>query len=48
MNRRQKKKQKVDHLAEFKDRLNQVKKNLSSIDMKNMKTSIVHTLGSLP
>ncbi|WP_435247900.1 LysM-like peptidoglycan-binding domain-containing protein [Vibrio sp. nBUS_14] len=48
MNRRQKKKQKVDHLAEFKDRLNQVKKNLSSIDIKNMKTSIVHTLGSLP
>lgn len=48
MNRRQKKKQKVDHLAEFKDRLNQVKEKLSSIDIKKMKTSTVQTWGSLP
>ncbi|MEZ8168651.1 LysM-like peptidoglycan-binding domain-containing protein [Vibrio tasmaniensis 1F-187] len=48
MNRRQKKKQKVDHLAEFKDRLNQVKEKLSSIDLKKMKTSTVQTWGSLP
>ncbi|MFS1893842.1 LysM-like peptidoglycan-binding domain-containing protein [Vibrio lentus] len=48
MNRRQKKKQKVDHLAEFKDRLHQVKEKLSSIDIKKMKTSTVQTWGSLP
>ncbi len=48
MNRRQKKKQKVDHLAELKDRLNQVKEKLSSIDIKEMKTSVVQTWGLLP
>lgn len=48
MNRRQKKKQKVDHLAEFKDRLNQVKEKLSSIDINKMKTSTVQAWGSLP
>ena len=48
MNRRQKKKQKVDHLAELKDRLNQVKEKLSSIDIKGMKTLAVQTWGSLP
>ncbi|MEZ9602542.1 LysM-like peptidoglycan-binding domain-containing protein [Vibrio sp. 10N.261.55.A10] len=48
MNRRQKKKQKVDHLAEFKDRLNQVKEKLSSIDVKKMKTSTAQTWGLLP
>ncbi|CAK1964902.1 LysM-like peptidoglycan-binding domain-containing protein [Vibrio crassostreae] len=48
MNRRQKKKQKVDHFAEFKDRLNQVKEKLSSIDVKKMKTSTAQTWGSLP
>ncbi|UPR28908.1 lysine transporter LysM [Vibrio crassostreae] len=48
MNRRQKKKQQVDHLAEFKDRLNQVKEKLSSIDVKKMKTSTAQTWGSLP
>jgi len=48
MNRRQKKKQKVDHLAELKDRLDQVKEKLSSIDIKEMKTSVVQTWGLLP
>lgn len=48
MNRRQKKKQKVDHLAELKDRLNQVKEKLSSIDIKEMKASAAQTWGSLP
>ena len=48
MNRRQKKQQKVDHLVEFKDRLNQVKDKLISIDIKKLKTSIVQTWGSLP
>ncbi|MCG9554858.1 lysine transporter LysM [Vibrio sp. Isolate31] len=48
MNRRQKKKQKVDHLAELKDRLNQIKEKLSSIDIKEMKTSFVQTWGLLP
>ncbi|TCN75165.1 hypothetical protein EDB62_11733 [Vibrio crassostreae] len=48
MNRRQKKKQKVDHFAEFKDRLYQVKEKLSSIDVKKMKTSTAQTWGSLP
>ena len=48
MNRRQKKQQKVDHLVEFKDRLNQVKDKLISIDIKKLKTSTVQTWGSLP
>ena len=48
MNRRQKKKQKVDHLAELKDRLDQFKEKLSSIDIKEMKTSVVQTWGLLP
>ncbi len=34
MNRRQKKKQQVDHFAELKDRLLQLKVKLSSLDIK--------------
>ncbi|MFA0053723.1 LysM-like peptidoglycan-binding domain-containing protein [Vibrio echinoideorum] len=48
MNRRQKKKQKVDHLAELKVRLEQIKAKLSSIDIKKMKTSVTQSWGSLP
>ncbi|ERM58779.1 MULTISPECIES: LysM-like peptidoglycan-binding domain-containing protein [Vibrio] len=48
MNRRQKKKQKVDHLAELKVRLEQIKAKLNSIDIKKMKTSITETWSSLP
>ncbi|WP_139685451.1 LysM-like peptidoglycan-binding domain-containing protein [Vibrio tasmaniensis] len=48
MNRRQKKKQKVDHFAELKERLNLVKEKLSSIDIKKMKTSTAQTWVALP
>ena len=48
MNRRQKKKQKVDHFAELKERLNLVKEKLSSIDIKKMKTSTAQTWVGLP
>ncbi|WP_299687420.1 LysM-like peptidoglycan-binding domain-containing protein [uncultured Vibrio sp.] len=48
MNRRQKKKQKVDHLAEFKDRLAQVKEKLSSTDVRKTRVTLGQTWDMLP
>ncbi|TKF80787.1 lysine transporter LysM [Vibrio kanaloae] len=48
MNRRQKKKQQVDHFAELKDRLLQLKVKLSSLDIKKMKATVTQTWQALP
>ncbi|MGO2162436.1 MAG: LysM-like peptidoglycan-binding domain-containing protein [Vibrio toranzoniae] len=48
MNRRQKKKQQVDHFAELKDRLLQLKVKLSSLDIKKMKATVMQTWQALP
>ncbi|NOJ01256.1 lysine transporter LysM [Vibrio kanaloae] len=48
MNRRQKKKQQVDHFAELKDRLLQLKVKMSSLDIKKMKATVTQTWQALP
>ncbi|WP_146449210.1 LysM-like peptidoglycan-binding domain-containing protein [Vibrio kanaloae] len=48
MNRRQKKKQQVDHFAELKDRLLQLKVKLSSLDIKKVKATVTQTWQALP